>query len=40
VIAAATQSGADVAINFGGGTTLTLANLTLATLNADDFVFG
>ncbi len=40
VIAAATQSGANVVINFGGGATLTLASVTLANLNADDFVFG
>lgn len=40
VIAAATQSGATVVIAFGGGASLTLANLTLATLNADDFAFG
>ncbi len=39
VIAAATQSGSDVFLDFGGAT-LTLAGVTLADLEADDFLFG
>jgi Ca2+-binding RTX toxin-like protein len=40
VIAAAAQVGADTIINFGGGQTLTLQNVTLGNLNAGDFLFG
>jgi Ca2+-binding RTX toxin-like protein len=40
VTAAASQSGADVVINFGSGNTLTIANATVAGLVADDFTFG
>ncbi len=40
VIAAATQVGADTIIDFGAGQTLTLQNVTLANLNAGDFIFG
>lgn len=40
VSAAATQSGADVVLDFGLGRTLTLANVALAALSADDFVYS
>jgi Ca2+-binding RTX toxin-like protein len=40
VIAAAAQAGADTVITFGVGATLTLQNLALADLDADDFAFG
>ena len=40
VIAAATQSGADTVIDFGGGDVITLENTTLAALHADDFLFS
>ncbi len=40
LIAAATQIGADTVLDFGGGQTLTLQNVTLANLNAGDFIFG
>ena len=40
VIAAATQSGADTVIDFGGGDVITLENTMLAALHADDFLFG
>ena len=40
VIAAATQVGADTVIDFGGGDMITLENVTLASLDADDFLFG
>jgi Ca2+-binding RTX toxin-like protein len=40
IIAAATQIGADTVIDFGGGQTLTLQNVTLANLDASDFLFG
>jgi len=40
VTAAASQQGANLLINFGAGNTLTLQNVLLASLNADDFVFG
>ena len=40
VIAAATQSGADTVIDFGGGDVITLENVSLASLHADDFLFG
>lgn len=40
VTAAATQSGADLVIDFGGGRILTLANVMLDALAADDFLFS
>jgi Ca2+-binding RTX toxin-like protein len=40
VIAAASQSGADVVFNFGGGNTITVLNATVAAFNANDFEFG
>ncbi len=40
VIAAASQVGADTVIDFGAGQTLTLQNVTLASLTSDDFIFG
>ena len=40
VIAAATQSGADTIIDFGGGDVITLENTMLAALHTDDFLFG
>ncbi|OFX03827.1 MAG: hypothetical protein A3E78_17310 [Alphaproteobacteria bacterium RIFCSPHIGHO2_12_FULL_63_12] len=40
VLALSTQVGADVVINFGAGDTITLQNVTLASLNANDFIFG
>lgn len=40
VIGAATQQGANLVITFGAGTTLTLQNVTAASLVADDFVFS
>ena len=40
VIGASTQQGANLVINFGGGNTLTLQNVTAASLVADDFVFS
>ncbi len=39
VIAAASQAGADVVLNLGGQT-LTLQNVTLASLTSADFIFG
>jgi Ca2+-binding RTX toxin-like protein len=40
VIAVATQSGADVIFNFGGGNTITVLSATVAGFNVDDFLFG
>lgn len=40
VLALSSQVGSDVVINFGGGNSITLANVTLGSLHADDFVFG
>jgi Ca2+-binding RTX toxin-like protein len=40
VLAIATQVGANTVLNFGGGNTLTLVNITLANLAASDFVFA
>ena len=40
VIAAATQVGADTVIDFGGGDMITLENVTLTNLHADDFLFN
>jgi glucose/arabinose dehydrogenase len=40
VLPLAAQIGADTVLNFGGGNTLTLQNVTKASLNADDFVFA
>jgi Ca2+-binding RTX toxin-like protein len=40
VLARATQVGADSVINFGGGDTLTLRNVTVGSLRADDFIFA
>ncbi|MEZ5895350.1 MAG: hypothetical protein R3C40_08325 [Parvularculaceae bacterium] len=40
VLAASSQVGADVLIDFGGGDSITLKNVTLANLHADDFSFG
>ncbi|MBR1277074.1 S-layer family protein [Bradyrhizobium sp. AUGA SZCCT0283] len=40
VLAHATQVGADTVIDFGGGDTITLTNVTKADLSADDFIFG
>jgi len=40
VLNAATQVGADVVINLGGGDSITLQGVTIASLNADDFAFG
>ena len=40
VIAAATQNGVDTVIDFGGGDIVTLENVALSTLHADDFLFG
>ena len=40
VLALSSQVGADVVINFGGGDTITLQNVTLASLDASDFLFG
>jgi Ca2+-binding RTX toxin-like protein/methionine-rich copper-binding protein CopC len=40
VMAAATQVGTRVIIDFGGGDTLHLLNTSLASLSADDFIFG
>jgi hypothetical protein len=39
VLSHATQVGADTVIDFGGGDTLTLANVARSSLSADDFVF-
>ena len=36
----ATQQGSDTLINFGGGNTITLANITVGSLVASDFVFN
>ena len=36
----ASQQGANTVFNFGGGNTLTLSNVTLGNLIADDFVFA
>jgi len=38
VLALATAAGSDTVINFGGGDTLTLRNVTRGSLNADDFI--
>jgi len=38
VLARATQVGSDTVINFGGGDTLTLRNVTRSSLTADDFI--
>ncbi|MFZ5617163.1 MAG: calcium-binding protein [Pseudomonadota bacterium] len=40
VIAAATQTGAHVTIDFGGGDMLVLRNVLVSELHADDFSFG
>lgn len=40
VQAAASQVGADVVIDLGGGNSLTLVNINLGDLNAADFLFG
>lgn len=40
VIAASTQVGGAVVIDLGGGDTITLQSVTLASLTAGDFVFG
>ncbi|QWG18005.1 FecR domain-containing protein [Bradyrhizobium sediminis] len=40
VLAHATPSGVDTFIDFGGGNSLTLSNVSLASLVADDFVFN
>jgi Ca2+-binding RTX toxin-like protein len=40
VIAVATQSGADVVFNFGGGNAIEVANAVVAGFNVDDFLFG
>lgn len=40
VMNAATQVGANTVINFGGGDSITLLNVTKASLVADDFIFG
>ncbi|MGE0180705.1 MAG: beta strand repeat-containing protein [Parvularculaceae bacterium] len=40
VMNAATQVGANTVINFGGGDSITLLNVTKASLVADDFTFG
>lgn len=40
VMAAASQSGSNVVITFGTGSTITLLGVTLSSLNADDFLFG
>ena len=39
VMSAASQVGANVVIDFGGGDTITLLGVTLASLDADDFMF-
>jgi Ca2+-binding RTX toxin-like protein len=40
VIAVASQSGADVVFNFGGGNTITVLSATVAGFNSNDFSFG
>ncbi|MBR0752278.1 hypothetical protein JQ604_08780 [Bradyrhizobium jicamae] len=40
VLARATQVGADTVIDFGGGNTLTLQNVTKTDLSDDDFILG
>ena len=40
VLAHATQVGADTVIDFGGGDTITLQNVTKTDLSADDFLFA
>jgi Ca2+-binding RTX toxin-like protein len=40
VFAAASQQGANVVIDFGGGDTITLLNTTLGDLHEDDFIFS
>ncbi|MCA8889514.1 MAG: hypothetical protein KDA46_11830 [Parvularculaceae bacterium] len=40
VLAASSQVGANVVIDFGGGDSITLENTVLASLHADDFTFG
>lgn len=40
IVAAATQNGANTVIAFGAGQSLTLQNIALADLDADDFVFA
>jgi len=40
VMNAASQVGGDVVINLGGGDSITLQDVTLASLHADDFAFG
>lgn len=39
-MALSSQQGANVVINFGGGDTITLQNVTLGSLAANDFMFG
>ena len=39
-MAVTSQSGANAVINFGGGNTIILINLSKGNLNADDFAFG
>ncbi|MEQ8936940.1 MAG: calcium-binding protein, partial [Amphiplicatus sp.] len=40
IIAISSQVGGDTVINFGGGDTITLVNVTLGNLHADDFLFA
>ena len=40
LLSAATQVGADIVFNFGGGDSLTLKNIALASLDSGDFQFG
>lgn len=40
IVAAAAQNGANTVIAFGAGQSLTLQNIALADLDADDFVFA
>ncbi len=40
VIAAATDDGTNTTIDFGNGDTLTLLNVLVADLHADDFIFS
>jgi Ca2+-binding RTX toxin-like protein len=40
ILALATQNGSSTVISFGGGNTITLQNVTLSNLNADDFIFA
>jgi Ca2+-binding RTX toxin-like protein len=40
IIAAATETGPDVFIDFGFGQSITLQNTAIAALSNDDFIFG